>query len=193
MSSAPESSPDKEPVTVVVTRHVRRGSASAYEAWLTRLIEGANGMPGFLGAKLQRPGPEESAVYTSVFRFDSVEHLRAFEVSDMRRRALSEVADLVEADAVWSRLTGLELWFTPPAGTIVPQPSRFRMALVMIAVVYGLVLSIGQLVGLALGAAPQPVRLLVTIVIEVFLMTYVLMPRLTRWLARWIYPRKETA
>jgi hypothetical protein len=46
--------------------------------------------------------------------------------------------------------------------------------------------------GLALGAAPQPVRLLATIVIEVFLMTYVLMPRLTRWLARWIYPRKET-
>jgi antibiotic biosynthesis monooxygenase (ABM) superfamily enzyme len=51
------------------------------------------------------------------------------------------------------------------------------------------VLSIGQAVSLVLGDAPQPVRLLVTIGIEVFLMTYVLMPRLTRWLARWIYPR----
>lgn len=148
-------------------------------------------MPGFLGARVQRGALEEPPVYTSVFRFDTVEHLRAFEGSDLRRRALLEVTDLVEADAVWSRLTGLELWFTPPAGTVVPQPSRFRMALVMIAVVYVLVLSIGQLAGLALAAAPQPVRLLVTIVIEVFLMTYVLMPRLTRWLARWIYPKKE--
>jgi len=184
---------DHEPVTVVVTRRVRLGCEQAYEAWLGRLIEGAKAMPGFLGARVQRGPAEEPPVYTSVFRFDTVEHLRAFEGSDLRRRALLEVTALVEADAVWSRLTGLELWFTPPEGTVVPQPSRFRMALVMIAVVYVLVLSIGQLVGLALAAAPPPVRLLVTIVIEVFLMTYVLMPRLTRWLARWIYPKKEAS
>ena len=180
---------DEEPVTVVVTRRVRRGAEADYEAWLDRLIDGAKGLPGFLGARVQRPRPGEPPVYTSVFRFDDVEHLRAFETSDLRRRALLEVTGLVEADAVWSRLTGLELWFSPPAGTVVPQPSRFRMALVMIAVVYALVLSIGQAVGLALAGAPATLRLLVTIVIEVFLMTYVLMPRLTRWLARWIYPR----
>lgn len=191
MSSSPDA--DNEPVTVVVTRHVRRGAEGAYEAWLERLIEAASAMPGYLGAKVQRPHAGAPPVYTSVFRFDSVKSLRAFEASDARRRALVEVSALVEADAVWSRLTGLEAWFTPPPGTVVPQPSRFRMALVMIVVVYGLVLSLGQLIGLVLASAPPPVRLLVTIVIEVFLMTYVLMPRLTRWLARWIYPRGEAA
>ncbi len=180
-----------EPVTVVVTRRVRPGREAAYEAWLDRLIRSASSLPGFLGARVQRPEPGAPPTYTSVFRFETVETLRAFEQSDLRRRALAEVADLVEADAVWSRLTGLELWFTPPPGTVVPQPSRFRMALVMIAVVYALVLSIGQLVALAMAGAPSPLRLLVTIVIEVFLMTYVLMPRLTRWLARWIYPRSQ--
>jgi antibiotic biosynthesis monooxygenase (ABM) superfamily enzyme len=39
-----------------------------------------------------------------------------------------------------------------------------------------------------MGEAPQPLRLFVTILIEVFLLTYVVMPRLTRELARWIYP-----
>jgi hypothetical protein len=39
-----------------------------------------------------------------------------------------------------------------------------------------------------MGGAPQPLRLLVTIIIEVFLMTYVLMPHITRWLAKLIYP-----
>lgn len=78
-----------------------------------------------------------------------------------------EPVTAVVTDAVWSRLTGLELWFTPPAGNVVPQPSRFRMALVMIVVVYGLMFSIGQLVGAVLGGAPAPVRLLVTIVVEV--------------------------
>lgn len=184
---------DREPVTVVVSRRVKSGREADYEAWLERLIQSASSLPGYLGAKVQRPREEGPPVYTSVFRFESVEALRAFETSELRKRALAEVTELVEADAAWSRLTGLELWFTPPAGTVVPQPSRLRMALVMIAVVYGLVLSLGQLVGLAMSGAPAPLRLLVTIVIEVLVMTYVLMPRLTRWLARWIYPKRDVA
>ena len=143
---------------------------------------------------MRRPAPDARVrEYTSIFRYDSVENLRAFEESDMRRRYLAEVVDYVEADAAWQKLTGLELWFTPPRGTVVPQPTRWRMALVMIAVVYGLVVSIGRLVAMVLGDAPAPLRLLVTIAIEVFFMTYVLMPRLTRWLARWIYPAARPA
>lgn len=176
-----------EPVTVVVRRTVKAGREQDYEAWLGRLLEGARGLPGYLGTTVTRP-PPGGRDYVSVFRFDTVEHLEAFEASELRARALREVVDLVEADARWERLTGLEAWFSPPPGTVVPQPSRFRMALVMIVVVYGLVLSIGTLVAKLLGDAPQPLRLLVTITLEVFFMTYVLMPRLTRALARFIYP-----
>ncbi|MBS2011391.1 MAG: antibiotic biosynthesis monooxygenase [Deltaproteobacteria bacterium] len=180
----------EEPVTVVVTRRVKPGREKDYEAWLEALLAKAKHLPGYIGTTVARPSGS-SREYTSVFRFDSVANLRAFEASDLRRAAMLEVTDLVEADAVWSELTGLELWFTPPPGTVVPQPSRFRMALVMIAVVYGLVFSIGSLVAQVLSSAPMPVRLLVTITIEVFLMTYVLMPRLTRALAPFIYPKPK--
>jgi uncharacterized protein len=179
-----------DPVTVVVTRRVKEGRQRQYEAWLDLLIKEASHLPGYLGTQVIRPATAAGREYTSVFRFDSVANLRAFEASELRRRALAEVGELVEADAVWRQLTGLELWFTPPAGTAVPQPSRFRMALVMIAVVYGLVLSIGQGVALALPTTPPRLRLLLTIVLEVMLMTYVLMPRITRWFARWIYPAR---
>lgn len=179
-----------EPVTVVVTRRVKAGREKDYEAWLEKLLEQAKQLPGYLGTTVTRPAGA-TREYTSVFRFDSVEHLRGFEQSELRRNALLEVSELVEADAVWSQLTGLEFWFTPPPGTVVPQPSRFRMALVMIAVVYGLVFSIGSLVAAVLSTAPTPLRLLVTITIEVFLMTYVLMPRLTKALASFIYPKPK--
>src|SRR5262245_16190445 len=86
---------DNEPVTVVVTRRVRRGRGAAYEAWLDKLIREASAMKGYLGARVERPGEGEPAVYTSVFRFDSLENLRAFEASELRRRALAEVTDLV--------------------------------------------------------------------------------------------------
>jgi antibiotic biosynthesis monooxygenase (ABM) superfamily enzyme len=182
------------PVTVVVRRRVRPGREAAYEDWLSRLVQGAAALPGFLGTEIHRPAPGAAVrEYTSIYRFDSAEHLRAFEESEVRARALEQVVDLVEEDARWERLSGLELWFTPPAGTVVPQPSRFRMALLLIAVIYGLVLVLGGAVAALFPAWPLPARMLLTIVIEVFLMTYVVMPRVTRWAARWIYPRRRGA
>ena len=183
---APEE--EEQPVTVVVSRRVRPGCEAAYETWLQRLLDSVRDWPGYLGTTVQRPGPGAPREYTSVFRFATLAHLQAFEQSGLRRDALLAVAPLVEADARWTQLSGFELWFAAPTGTIVPQPSRARMALLMTVVVYVLVLSLGAVVGRILGDVPFPVRLLVTIVIEVALMTWVIMPRLTRALARWIYP-----
>jgi len=185
------SSINNDSVTVVVTRRVKSGYELQYENWLKRLLEEAKSMKGYIGAVVQKPAPG-TAEYTSVFRFDNVENLRKFEESEIRTRYLREVVDYVEADAIWKKFSGLEFWFSPPSGTLVPQPSRFRMALVMIVVVYGLVISIGQLVAMLVGdVIPSYVRLFITISIEIFLMTFILMPRLTKLLAKWIYLRRS--
>ncbi len=184
--------PTSDSVTVVVRRRVKAGREADYERWLHALIEDASSLPGYLGAQTRPPTADTGREYTSIFRFASVEQLRAFERSDLRRRALAQVADLVEADATWDELTGLEVWFSPPPGTVAPQPSRWRMALLLTIVVYGLVLSIGRIVATVLADAPPSLRLLVTIALEVLLMTYLLMPWLTRKLARLLYPRRST-
>ncbi len=188
--------PPADPVTVVITRRVKAGREADYEAWLQRLQADARGLPGYLGVTTQRPAPGTHD-YVSVLRFRTLDALRAFERSELRAKYLAEVADFVEADAVWKELTGLEFWFTPPPGTVVPQPSRPRMALVMIAVVFTLVLVIGSAVNAAFAAlpfaTPYPLRLLVTIAIEVALMTWWLMPLITRRLAKWIYPTRRVA
>jgi uncharacterized protein len=181
--------PVNAPVTVVVTRRVKAGHEKAYDDWLQRLTTQARSLPGYLGTDIVRPGAGGPREYTSIFRFDSVGNLRAFEASKMRAQYLAEVAPHVEADAIWREMTGLEFWFSPPPGTLVPQPSRARMAVVMVCVVFGLVLVLGQVVNALLTTWPYPLRLLLTISIEVVVMTYWLMPRLTRWLAWWIYPR----
>lgn len=193
-ASAAAGAIDGGPVTVVVTRRVRAGREADYEAWLARLQAAARDLPGYLGVTTQRPAPSGPRDYVSVIRFSTLAALQAFEASELRRRALAEVAAFVEADATWQRLSGLEFWFTPPPGTVVPLPSRPRMALVMTAVVFALVLTIGgavnALAALLPFAVPAPLRLLATIAIEVALMTWWLMPWLTRRLARWIYPAR---
>lgn len=180
-----------EPVTIVVRRKVKPGREADYEAWLTRLTDGAaSQFPGYLGAEFHRPGAD--GAYRSIFRFDGIEHLDAFERSDFRAGMLAEAEPLFAADAAWERLTGLEFWFDPPAGTKVPQPSPHRMALVLIAVVFCLVLILNLVLGSFMTGWPLALRVLATVTIQVGLMTYVIMPRLTPLIARFIYPRTKS-
>lgn len=180
-----------DPVTITVRRKVRPGREAAYEAWLKRLTEAvARDFSGYLGADFHRSGPD--GTYRSVFRFDSLAHLEDFERSDFRAAMLAEGADLFAADAAWERMTGLEFWFDPPAGTKVPQPNPHRMALVLIAVVFTLVLALNLTLGPLMTGWPLVLRVLATVCIQVGLMTYVIMPRLTPLIARFIYPRSNT-
>lgn len=180
-----------DPVTITVRRKLRPGREAAYEAWLKRLTAGAaTDFPGYLGAEFHRPGPD--GIYRSVFRFDSLAHLEAFERSDFRAAMLAEGAELFAADAAWERMTGLEFWFDPPPGTKVPQPSPHRMALVLIAVVFVLVLALNLTLGPLMTGWPLALRVLATVTVQVGLMTYVIMPRLTPLIARFIYPQSKT-
>lgn len=176
-------------VTAIVTRSVRPGHEAAYEAALAALQADGARFDGYLGATTQRPAPGAATpVYTSVIRFASVAQLRTFERSARRAAFAAAVAPHVMADAAWAEQTGLEFWFSPPAGTVVPQPVRWRMAVLMVVVVYGLVTLVGAAVAALWPQGPPWLRLLLTIAIEVALMTWWLMPLLTRRLARWIYP-----
>ncbi len=179
-----------QPVTTVVRRHVRPECRAAYEGWLRRLLADADGLPGYLGADIHPPrADDDQATYTSVFRFATLEQLRSFERSELWRRYLDEVADYVEADAVWDTHTGLELWFSPPTGTIVSQPVRWRMAVILGTVVYVLVLIFGAVADVTIGNLAPPLRLAIVIAVEMTLMTYLILPWVTRRLARWIFPR----
>jgi antibiotic biosynthesis monooxygenase (ABM) superfamily enzyme len=179
-------------VTVIVRRRVKPGQERAYEAWLDGLVAAVVAeLPGYLGAEFHKPATG-SREYRSVFRFASLADLDRFERSDLRARHLAAVAPLVEADAVWERLTGLELWLDPPPGAAVPQPSPHRMALVLMVVVFALVLAINLALGPLMAGWPLPLRLLVAVILQVGLMTYLIMPRLTPLIARWIYPTVTT-
>ena len=180
-------------VTIVVRQSVKPGHEEAYEAWLKRMTEGAQAnFPGYLGVGFHRPR-QPGDQYRQVFRFDSLEQLEEFERSEYRADMLAEGSVHFAADPSLERMTGLEFWFDPPRGTKVPQPSPHRMALVMIAVVFIMILILSTVIGALTPSWPQPLRLLLTVTVQVILMTYVVMPRLTPLIARFIYPSTRTA
>ncbi len=155
------------------------------------LLADAEHLDGYLGTDVHPPTGQNDR-YTSVFRFASLEHLEAFQRSDLFHRSQAEAATIVDSDPVWESHTGLEFWFNPPPGTVVAQPVRWRMAVLIGAVVYVLVLVFGVLATALIGDWPSPLRLAAIIAVEITLITYVLLPWLTRPLATWIYPTTAT-
>ena len=179
-------------VTIVVRQKVKPGREAEYEAWLKRMTEGASAkFHGYIDVCFHRPA-NLGETYRQIFRFDSVEQLEEFERSKSRADMLAEGAKLFEVDPTFERMTGLEFWFDPPKGTKVPQPSPHRMALVMIAVVFTMILILSTIIAALTPSWPHPDRLLLTVTIQVCLMTYLVMPKLTPLIAGFVYPRSRT-
>lgn len=182
-----------EPIAIVFRRRVRAGREADYERWLEGMQHETRGFPGYLGVNTVKPGAG-AREYVSIMRFASMDALEAWERSELRRTWLARLpTDCVEGEPEVRRAVGVEAWFT--ADDVMPalQPVKWKMALVLATVVYALILILGPLVSAmfdALGIeAPLEARLAISVAVEVSLMTWVIMPRVTGALEGWLYRR----
>jgi antibiotic biosynthesis monooxygenase (ABM) superfamily enzyme len=175
------------PVTTTVTRRVKPGHEAAYEGFLAGISGAARAFPGYLGVEVFRPAPDQGDEYRMVYRFDSVAHLHTWldsaEHTAWLERAKPHVAGPIQTQV----LTGLEGWFTLPTQPGVAPPPPYKMALVTWATIFPLITVIVVVLAPLLGGLPLVVRLAVTTGVTVPLMTWVVMPRVTRLLHRWLY------
>ncbi len=173
-----------EPVTVTVARRVAPGREPEFERWYDGIISAASRSPGFLGSGILRPHTADQDWHV-VYRFADPESLARWESSEVRAEWLRKADDLVEETAV-SRVSGLETWFELP-GRTAPAPARWKMFLVTLAAIVPLVLLMNLTVLPLLSDWPLVVRTLVFSGTLTGLMTWVVMPRVTRLFRRFLY------
>ena len=179
--------PSSEPVTTIMRQVVAADRRDEYEDLLGRMLAEAPSLDGYLGLDIHRPGPG-SDHYTLVVRFATLEQLLAFKRSEFSRRYLADAASIVDSDPVFDNYTGLEVWFSPPPGTTIAQPVRWRIMVMFASIGYALVLTLLAISRATLEELPEPARLAAVLVTQITLMAYVILPWLTRRFARWIYP-----
>jgi uncharacterized protein len=178
-------------VTSVIHHQVQAGAEAAYEAWLGEIILAAQGVPGHLGVDILRPQGDYGR-YTMVARFDTLEHLHGWLASETRQRLIAQIEPLlVHGDRVHIQ-TGLELWFTPPTpGQRHPPP--YKQFLLTLSVIFPLTLLVPWALQPLFQAVPivglPVVRHFTSATVIVGLMTSVIMPHYTRWVADWLYRR----
>jgi len=186
-----QSAGEDPPVTAVASRRVKRGREQEFEEWLSGILAAVSEAPGYLGSEVLRPSDDEDDdEYRIVFRFDHASNLHAWENSEERQRWLREVEPLQHEEKVHV-LSGLETWFTLPTKPGEPAPPRYKMVVVTWLAVFPLVTVIFTLFGHWLNLLPTLLRTLVFTAVMVTLMTYVVMPRMTRLFSFWLYPDRK--
>ena len=175
------------PVTTTVTRRVKPGHEAAYEEFLDGISAAAARFPGYLGVEIFRPDAP-GGEYQIVYRFESAADLRGWLDSDERVTWLERAEPHAAAPMRTQYLTGLESWFTLPSKPGAPPPPLYKMALLTWVTIFplitGVVLALDPLLE---GMALVP-RLAITTGVTVPLMTWIVMPRVTRALRSWLYP-----
>jgi uncharacterized protein len=176
------------PVTTTVIRRVRPGHEPFYEQFLEGIIAAASDFPGHLGVEVFRPGSAAAGEYRIVYRFDNSAHLRRWLASDEHAAWLERAEPHVIGPMRTTFVTGLESWFTLPERAGAPPPPPYKMALLTWVTIFPLITGVVVALEPLVEGQPLALRLAITTAVAVPLMTWVVMPRVTRLLRGWLYP-----
>jgi len=180
--------PAEGPVTTVVTRRAKPGHEADYERLLEEMIATASRFPGHLGVEVFRPQRGSGGEYRVVYRFDTAEHLRAWLDSDEHVAGLERLEPHAAGPLRRRFLTGLESWFTLRERPGAPPPPPYKMALLTWITIFPLITLVVLALEPVLTELALVPRLALTTAVTVPLMTWVVMPRVTRALRGWLFP-----
>jgi antibiotic biosynthesis monooxygenase (ABM) superfamily enzyme len=180
--------PQAGPVTAVSSVRVRPGALAAYRALHDEMEDELARAPGFIASELLEPvdGVQDDLVV--VFTFDEQHHLEEWLASPARHRVLRLMDDVVEGDRTVNVVGGFAGWFAPSArgGGGVAEPKRWKQAAVVLLAIAPTSLLLTALRAWLIGDLPLVPAVLLNSVVGVAILSWVLMPVLTRWLAPWL-------
>jgi hypothetical protein len=189
-----ETQPQSGPITLVISEVVDPSKLAAYEAWTKGINHDARQFEGFLGVEVIRPRDHDHPEYVVIVKFDTYDHLRRWLISPTYRDWMDQSDGLIAARSQQHLPNGLELWFTLPqarsrGGAPLPPPPYYKQVVLGVLAVYPLILLANVVLGPLLGGLPSLLSLFISVIFVSALLTYPVMPWLSKGLGFWLYPK----
>ncbi len=176
------------PASATISQRIEPACEQAYEALLVGIHDEAKKFGGFLRREVIKSTVGNHLEYNHVIHFEDEAHLHRWEHSPERHAWLSRMSSMAVHTTPLQVLTGLETWFTlSPDKPIVPPP-RYKMAIVTWLAIFPLIIFVSYVTPPIFDDLPVIARTVAVTAVVVPLMTYVVMPRMTRLFRRWLYP-----
>ncbi|MEL6383339.1 MAG: antibiotic biosynthesis monooxygenase [Cyanobacteria bacterium J06626_18] len=181
---------DTQQVTAIISHLVRPGREQGYEEWIAGISAAAKTFEGHQGVNIIRPRDRARPEYVAILRFDGYDHLKQWLESATRRTWLERLQPLIQKPEDIQTLTGLEMWFTLPESPLKTPPPRYKMVLVTWLGVFFTLAIVSRLLAPLLLTLPLLLSQLITTGLVVNLLTYFVMPNLTRLFHGWLHPQR---
>ena len=177
-----------KPVHVAVTRKVKPGCEASFEKAILTFFAASQKDEATLGAQLLRPLPNtQDRTYGILRSFENEADRDAFYQSSRFTQWQEAVASLVEDEYTRRNLDGLEAFFNDPNQIVTPP--LWKMAIVTWLGVWPTVFVVTSLGGKwLLSGWPFWLAAGIETFFVVAILTWVVMPRLTRWLSAFLMP-----
>jgi uncharacterized protein len=176
------------PIHVAITRRVRPGCEAKFQHALREFLQASFAHGGVLGASMLTPPPgSHSREYGILRTFADEKERDEFYDSPLFKSWKERAATLTEGEPEYRQLHGLEAWFRSPGG----PPPRWKMALMTLLGVYPTSLILTLTLGKVVHTWPVVARSLVIAVAMVALLTWVVMPLVTRFFHGWLHPQPQ--
>ena len=182
-------SADNDQISLVVRRRIHPELQEAFEVWLDGIIDSAARFDGHQGTQVLRPPDPAEQDYVILLRFNTRQQLSAWRDSEIGRSWLERGEAFMRRSAHVEHITGLEFWFRIPSHAASRPPPKYKMAIATVVGLYPLILFVSPRFSNALDFLAPPLNVFVTVVCMVLFMTYLIMPVVTRSMARWLFAR----
>ena len=172
----------------VVRRKAKTGCEEAYEALIRAMFTDASQFPGYLSAQLvppETPGGE----YQIIQRFATDSDLERWNDSPQRALWQERLRPVAEGDPEYRLLTGLDAWFAPTTIPASSPPPKWKMTVVSWLGIFPTVSLMLWLVAPLLASWPFLIRSAVFTALVALAMSYLVMPRLSRWMSWWLFKK----
>lgn len=178
----------EEPVSTITLRKVRLGQEAEFEASLKDFFQRSRSCPGQRGVHVVRPVPgSESREWGIMRTFDSEQAKDDFFRSPLFLEWQAVAAPFMEGEHRRQSVTGLETWFTLPGSQAMVPPPKWKMMLLSTLGGALAATGVGLLLGPSLSALAPFARTLSMSLAIAIVMTWWLMPLLSRLLRPWLY------
>jgi antibiotic biosynthesis monooxygenase (ABM) superfamily enzyme len=179
-------------MTVTIAYRVAPGREAEFHSWATALLSAISQVPGYLGGGILASG-ETGAEWHLIHRFDDDDNARAWEISAARTQ-LAARADQIAEETGRRSISGLKSWFDGPETPVaapppaLQPPPKWKLWFVNMSAVFPPVLIFNLTVIPYLSSVNPLLRTLALCLTVTAIVTWVLMPRLQRFLKKWLYP-----
>jgi uncharacterized protein len=182
-----------DPITLVISEVVEPYLIEEYETWTKGINQSAQQFEGFMGVEIIRPRDHQYPEYVVIVKFDNYAHCKNWLASPVYQQWMQRSEEFISQRSQQHQQNGLELWFSLPKSTSVnpPEPPYYKQVIIGVITVYPLILLSNLLVAPLLQGLPALLSLLISVTFISALLSYPVMPYITKILAFWLYPSNQ--